>query len=139
MPRAYNPERISMVLADAQIRGDEAAAKLHDVSIRTVVRYRKQLETDQDLARHVAKRMGVLDEDWGEAAREFLREAIAKLKEMVKTAPADQIRDVTGAVKIVGELQIVREAIHGQQPGADPTHRALASAAGGVEASAEIH
>lgn len=129
--------RAAQVLALAEQSSDEAAAKHWGITVRSVQRYRELLATDVELAAAFAEKKAKLEEaaqDWAEAAVEFMLEGIRKLKQLVGEAKVENLRDVTGAVKIVGELDITRKVLGGGRPTADrkgPAPPTSPSGAGG--------
>ena len=108
-----------MILAEAAVVGDGVAADRYGVSARTVWRYRARAQTDPKLAALVSKRLASLGEDWARESSAFLLGAIAKLSTLIDQATVEQIHEVAGAIKIVGELVIMRDAInpHWAEPG----------------------
>lgn len=108
---ALDPARIATMLADADLTSDEVAAKRHGVSVRTLWRHRARLRQDPALAARVSEKRLALEADWAEERRTFLKAGLAKLNELVALAGVDQIRDVAGALKIVGDLELVTNAL----------------------------
>lgn len=138
----YEPERAAAIVAEAMYVGDKAAAKRWHVSVRTVERYRARVAADATLAALVERKTKALETEWTQEAVAFLRTGLRKLRELAEDCKVDQIRDVAGAIKIVGELQVVREALGGEQPGERsrpakpgqaPTPNPAADAGGGVD------
>ena len=109
-------ERAAQVLALAHQSSDQEAAKHFGITVRSVQRYRELAQTDGDLAAAFAEKNAKLEAaagDWAEAAVDFMLTGIQKLKELVGKAEVANLRDVTGAVKIVGELDITRKVLGG--------------------------
>ena len=122
MAKPTTREQKARIGADAELFGVEEAAKRHSISERTVRRYRAMAAADPDLAREIRERKALVlkqeDLDWATTGRRFLRRSLAKLEELVQQAKAEpgSIREVAGAIKIVGELDVVRSALGGEQP-----------------------
>ena len=116
----FSIERASEVIVDALLLGDDQAAARHNVATRTVKRYRARMRTDAALAQVVSAKKARVEQDWTDARRRFLRRAIAKLEQLIDGAKPEQIREVAGAIKIVGELDVVKGALGGNQPVAPP-------------------
>ena len=138
----YNPERASEVLVDAILLGDGPAATRHNVSLRSIQRYRVRARSDAALAELVASKKAKVEQDWTDARRRFLRRAIAKLEQLIDGAKPEQIREVAGAIKIVGELDVVKGALGGNQPvapPADPAPPPPGSPADGADLDASMH
>jgi hypothetical protein len=118
----FDRELAAKVLALAAKAGDEEAAKHFGISTRSIKRYRARLvEGDSQLAEAVNQKTAQLDQHarhWAEDAASFMSLAIRKLGQLVGQAGPKQMRDVTGAIKIVGELDITRKVLGDEQPGA---------------------
>lgn len=123
-------QEAARLVADALSVGKRQAATNWKVSVRTVERHLAASLADPATAQLVAKKLEATDAEWRDVAVKFLRRGIAKLGTLIDQAGTDQIRDVAGAVKIVGELQVVREALGVDQPGAAPQGNAAPQAAG---------
>lgn len=109
---AFDAERAALILLDALALGDEAAAEKWDVSVRTVRNHRDRLESDAGFAAFFRAKLAKASRGWASVRLRFLRKAITKLEELVEKAGPDQIRDVSEAVKTVGELQVVSDALN---------------------------
>ena len=123
MSATFKYERAAAVLAEADYSSDKSAAKRYSVTVRSVENWRRKLQTDPKLAELYEARKAAIHEDWAETAIAFLRAGIAKMQALVETATVEHLGDVSQAVKIVGELQVVREALRGDKPqsgGASP-------------------
>ena len=113
----FNRERAARILVDAIALGDKTACKQWKINERTLVRYRSRLSSDPQLSELVRAKGRVADEHWSKARVRFLRKAISKLEQLIDSADQDQIRDVSEAVKVVGELQVASAVLH--EPGTD--------------------
>jgi hypothetical protein len=103
--------------------GDGEAARHFNISARSVKRYRSRMLGDSELAQAVKLKLGEFEAasaGWAEEAANFMSRAIKKLGQLVDEAKPEQMRDVTGAIKIVGELDITRKVMGAgdEQPGA---------------------
>jgi hypothetical protein len=109
----FNAERAALILVDALILGDEGARQKWQVSAGTLKNYRDRVDSDPNFAELYARTRAAVEGDWKVVRLEFLRAGIAKLKELVAKADSPKhIRDVSEAVKTVGELQIVSDALN---------------------------
>lgn len=115
----FDIERAAIILVDAFALGDATAAAKWKISKRTVERYRARMATDTQLSALVAEKKKAAEADWSASRVRFLRKAIAKLETLVDMATPEQIREVAGAIKIVGELEVVSSTLDGEQPGTD--------------------
>lgn len=116
-------EQASSIVVEAELFGNESAAKRHGISRDTVERYRKRIAHDEQLRTLADEKRKLAKAAVAEEFVRFLRRAVNKLDELIEQAKPDQIREVAGAIKVVGELQTVREAIAGQNIGVLDTTR----------------
>ena len=120
----FDRERAIQILVDAAAVGDETACAHWKVSGKTLQRYRKRLADDPELSRAVRMKSQELDREWRTARRRFLRRAIGKLEALVEQATVGQMRDVTGAIKILGELEITAGMVADEPDPAQPHEQA---------------
>lgn len=118
----FDRELAAKVLALAAKAGDAEAAKHFRISVRSVKRYRAKMLLDTELAQAVTAKVSEFEahsKGWAEEAAAFMSQAIRKLGQLVREAKPDQMRDVVGAIKIVGELDITRKVMGSdEQPSA---------------------
>lgn len=107
----FDKDAAARILTHASLFGDVAACNKFKISRVTLFRYRKRLEGDPELKQVVATKNRLIDESWSKDANEALREGVKKLSELFKTAPQEQMRDVAGGIKILGDLLITQQAI----------------------------
>lgn len=138
----FDRELAAKVLALAAKAGDAEAAKHFRISLRSVKRYRAKMLADGELAQAVTVKVTEFEahsKGWAEEAAAFMSQAIRKLGQLVGEAKPEQMRDVVGAIKIVGELDITRKVMGSdEQPGAGseaPASQAPARDASGGEAA----
>ena len=132
---ATDIERVSGILAEDAIHGFRIAAARAGVTVRTVQRYRKLLESDEALSQRVAEKKAVLLEGWEDEARLFMRKCLAKMSALVDVATLENLRDVNGSAKIVGELMVAQGVLGGGQSSADSEGAAPQAPPSGVRAS----
>lgn len=111
-PKKLDPAEVAAILGYGDRHGDRAAAAKFNVSYRTIKRYRaairdgKAPELDrlvqQQKARAVNKCIDLLTETYELA-----------LKRLQEVLPEATPHHVIGAVKIVGELALTRDALKG--------------------------
>lgn len=106
-----DPERIIRILVDAVECGDQVACDRWGVTTRTLRRYREKMTADPRLSEAVISKSRQLDGEWRTARRVFLRSAIAKLQALIEGAGEERIREIAGAIKIVGDLEVVSGAL----------------------------
>jgi hypothetical protein len=141
---AVDPVRLVEILVDAACLGDTLAAQKWKITTRTVERYRVRAAADPQLSGPVAEKIRVETPDWATVRLRFLIKATAKLEMLVEKAQVENMRDVTGAVKIIGELHVVvgqlgETSKHVEQPdaplaGQGPAPNARREPAGGAAA-----
>jgi hypothetical protein len=120
MPRQFDYERAAEAVALSDFyRSNDRAANECGIAIRTLERYRAQTRTDRTLADRVAAKKAELDKsskDWAPVAMATLRSMVEKLDSLVQQADKTQIREVAGAIKIVGDLELVRSHLQADRP-----------------------
>ena len=94
-------EYASNVLVDAIALGDTSAAKKWGLNRRTIQRYRVHSREWPELAEMVRQKNAEVTHDLATLRVQFLRDALQELR---KKLPEGSIYEVTGAIKIVGEL-----------------------------------
>ncbi|MBX6354556.1 MAG: helix-turn-helix domain-containing protein [Micromonosporaceae bacterium] len=134
----FNRERAAVVLAEAALTTDSVAAERHGVSVRTVQRWRAQLDRDPDLAAIVAVKKADLERAWVGAATESLRRAAEFLgraaEEMSPTNP-EHVHAVAGAFKLLSEALLARDVIDARLAGAHRRHDAAAGTVVPIDAA----
>lgn len=112
MPAAVNPEYMAVVLLEAIYSGDDAALKKFGVSLRTLQRWRKQLQSDDGLASFVATKKAELDSRWAESLPAALRNSIEFISEASARSKADPdsyqnpvlVQSIAGAMKLCADV-----------------------------------
>src|SRR5690349_19358862 len=87
-------------------RSDTRAAQHFGITVRTIQRYRQMAASDRNLSEKIAIKKSELRatvQDWAPAAAETLRFAVERLHDMLERAGDDKMRDVVGAIKILGD------------------------------------
>lgn len=113
-------ERMAWVLLDALSLGDNVAARKWKLCARTVQRYRERMRIDPELSSVVAEKAAGVEVELASLRVRFLRKALRELETKI-TAPEATVYEIAGAVKIVGELHQVSEALGDERSdGEDP-------------------
>lgn len=118
--KAIDPAELAVILAYGDRHGDKAAAEKFKVSHRTLQRYRAAVREGKapELAKLVTDQKAVALERCQDLLTETYEAALRRLQAVLPNASP---REVIGAVKIVGELHMTRNALEGddEQPGTD--------------------
>ena len=101
----FNRERAAKVLIEAFVTGDDAAAAKFNISKGRITTYRRYLEKDDALRRQVGLRVAELEQAWSVARMCCLRTLINRVEELA--LKSEDIYRLSGAIKILGELQVV--------------------------------
>jgi primosomal protein N' len=116
-----DPERIARMLIDAQHLGDRAAAKKHNVSTKTIQRYRKLAAVDSEMSTAVstvvAAEKKANAETWRadlQAARKTLLDRVVHL-----ASQSDNLYHVTGALKIATDAENAERVFDTLTPGGE--------------------
>lgn len=111
-PPKRDNARAARALVDAALLGDATACAKHEITSRTLQRYRAALETDEELSAFYAQlSRAVTTQNW---ATELNITHVRKLGTMTRDLPgstAENISAVTGAVKVLSEIAITREIL----------------------------
>lgn len=128
-------ERVAWILLDALALGDGSAARKWKVSRRTVERYRSRMRSEPELAAIVEEKRAGTEVELSALRVRFLRKALTRLETKVDD-PEASLHEIAGAVKIVGELHQVSEALSDERP--DSPDPEAAEAAGRVGSEAHV-
>lgn len=108
MRGGYDPDRAALILADANVLGDAAAATKWKVSLRTVARYRARASAEPGLAQLVREKQTEDARTLSELRVAYMRDALEAMRGKLESA---SLFEVAGSIKIVGELHQVAEAL----------------------------
>lgn len=109
--KKFNVELAARVLVDAIALGDKTAADRHEVSEKTIQRYRARAKTDTTLSARVRELGKEAEHGWHFARARFLRRTLKKLDELVEQATREDFEQVIAAMKAAGELDLATEAL----------------------------
>lgn len=109
--RPFNRHRAAMVLLDAFAMGDEASALKWKVNRGTITGYRDRLSQDPEFAKILSLRYAELERSWSVARLQCLRSIIHRIEVLAQTS--EDIYRLSGAVKVLGELQVVAGVLNG--------------------------
>ena len=117
-----NRELAAVALVEAAFKTDAEACGKFGISLRTLQRYRRQLQEDPELAGIVATKKALLDREWRDdlvkamrGAASFIFEAAetARTDEKCKTNP-DMIAAMAGALKLCADVHLTSKVLDAQ-------------------------
>lgn len=108
-----NIEAQALVLADAVVLGDKAAARKWGCSERSVRRFRQAMGKDPELTALVRGHMAEAQHDLAVLRVSFLRDALVAMKNKFADA---SLEEIASAMKVVGELHQVAMAVGDERP-----------------------
>lgn len=100
-------ETKALIVYDAVLLGEEAAATKHGISSRTVRRYKAESATNPELSELVQEKRRVISESLTESARETTRKLLAWMGESSELLDKNDrlnLYTITGAAKIAAEI-----------------------------------
>ncbi len=136
MSGGYDQDRAALILADAMALGDKSAARKWEISERTLRRYRARVADEPALASLVRLRKADVEQDLATMRVSFLRDALTEMKSKLKDAT---LYEVSGAVKIVGELHQVAMAVDDNERPDSPDPQASEDEGGSAGAASTAH
>ena len=114
-PPKRDNARAARALVDAALLGDATACAKHEITSRTLQRYRAALDSDEELSAFYAQlSRAVTTQNWATELNITLVTLVRKLGTMTRDLPgstAENISAVTGAVKVLSEIAITREVL----------------------------
>ena len=118
-------EQQAAALAYATTCSDAQAAKQYGISVRTLANYRARLHSDPVLAELFETKRSELQAEWKQEALGALRRGLTTMTTLMERlleneGPPEkgQLFEVTGAVKVLGELLTMKEALGDVAPSA---------------------
>jgi len=109
------PDRVARLLVDASELGDEAAAAKHNVSAKTIGRYREKYADDPVVSDLVRALKESVVADWLTSAKGARARLLSKVEALAMAS--DDLRQVAGALKIVHDAVLAEELLsNGGQP-----------------------
>ena len=110
-------ELISRILLETTVESDEVVAKRHNISRRTIQRYREQLRnvaSDTGLAQVVREKRAQMDDSWAAKVDDVTRAGIEFILRAARegdTQNPDMVHAIAGAMKIVTEIWATRKIL----------------------------
>lgn len=113
--RQLSKDEVTELLSDDAFKAPgettEDVCKRYGVSTKSLQRWKKRVAADSALSAEVANKKAGRAQGWKDSRIRFLRNAIDKLEQLVAKADVTQMRDVAGAIKIVGDLEGMASAL----------------------------
>ena len=106
-------ERAATILAECEIFGDTKTSQRWDISKKTIGRYRKRMESDEQLSSLVLQKRKLLASNWSLNTTKCLNSSLEELISLVEDRESDsrRILAITNLVKVVGELRIAADVL----------------------------
>ncbi len=112
---AFNAERASKILVEADFANDDEVAERWGITSRTIRNYRSRLETDKELSMLFQLKKQMFCRSWVDDASETIKVGATRLKQLIRVASTEEdakvIHAIAGACKIMGELNIAYTAL----------------------------
>lgn len=107
-------DRVATILVDALYKGDDHAANAWGITKRTIRNYRQRLREDEALSAIFLEKKLLAEQAWADDLPAAIREGIDYLRKAPRHLDytPDNVHAVTGAVKILAELDIVRTVLN---------------------------
>jgi hypothetical protein len=107
--KAEKREKIAKIIVEATVAGDKATCQKYGISSRTLQRWRKGIEPEDDttLAASVGAKKAILEAQWAEEIPGALKSSIEFLRkagEQADPKSPDAIHSVAGALKLLSEV-----------------------------------
>lgn len=111
----FSRERASMILAEAEIFGDNQILSKWGITRQTLHNYRVRMQSDDELLHLFTLKKRMLLIDWQQDATKCIKVGLSELQKRMPVAASEEdaklIHAIAGAVKIVGELKIASDAL----------------------------
>jgi hypothetical protein len=114
MPRRWNVTRAAKALVDADFTTDKESAQLNGCSVRSIESWRSKMNSDEALRTEYQRLLNLKLGDWAElvpvALAHLVGFSIDATRSLDPSNP-ESVAAVTGAMKVLGELQLTRDMI----------------------------
>jgi len=110
----FNAEKAAMALVDALLTTDIAAAEKWEVSRRTILNWRKRLDTDPEFARLFQEKRAAVEKEWADELPAAIRASVDFIKRSAQStnvSDPDMLHSVAGALKILTETAAMRQLL----------------------------
>jgi hypothetical protein len=134
--KEFNYELAAQILVDAILSGDRAAAEKYGVATKTVLRHRQRMLLDDKLRALLGKKIEKLDAQLAPERAAFQRDGLAFARAVMARGQvllakcsakqfselATAVRDVSEAIRNVGELDLAAEVLGVGNRDRQPNH-----------------
>ena len=126
MGSRFDPEIAAQILVEAAYLGDIETAKKHGITDRTIRNWKQRLDTDAEFSALFHLKRQEAEKAWADELPESIRACInfirdaATSKDFQKTP--EGIHAVSGALKIMSEVAITKEALDARLAKQSRTH-----------------
>jgi len=111
-------------LIEAERATDAEVATKYGIAQRTIVGWRRDLETDPELAAAYAELRSELDREWRSTLTRTMVEGCERLRALLPMIGAEDVRAVIAIVETCGEILVTGDALapsaSGKGPGGKP-------------------
>lgn len=107
----FPQSRIAVALADLTIMTQRESAKKHGISIRSLKRYKADLDPASPLAAEVQNINNNRDTSWAAELPDTLREALAVLRVHISNPNFDpkQLNAIVNSIKVLNGIEMTRK------------------------------
>jgi len=110
----FNAEKAAMALVDALLTTDIAAAEKWEVSRRTILNWRKRLDTDPEFSRLFQEKRAAVEKEWADELPAAIRASVDFIKRSAQStnvSDPDMLHSMAGALKILTETAAMRQLL----------------------------
>jgi hypothetical protein len=137
-----DPNAIAQILVDAALLGDEAAAKRHTLSVRTIERYRAKSLSDRILSELVASKIRAAEGQWADGLAIAIKGQIAfltKASQSANAADPSAIHSIAGALKILADVALTSKMLDARLARITGAEGAPAGSSAGADPPPAVH
>ena len=104
-----HPDRVATILVEAELHGDEYAARRHNLCTRTLIRWRRRFMYDPDVSAAVQEKRGELTQDFMERAKRARDIVLSRITEVAQQSKDPRaLADALKAIQLaVGQEEMI--------------------------------
>lgn len=110
----FNAERAALVLVDAAYLGDKRAAKKWAVTTRTILNYRRRLDSDEKFSSLFELKRQAAEKDWAAEAPLAIRAAVDFLLRAAQNGDEktpEMVHAIAGAMKLTADMYLTKQVL----------------------------